>query len=239
MPLLGQRRARWNEPGIVQQDGQRVLSGELQRLEKDRPMNIRHKTQRGASLVGLVAAIIAGGILLGVAVPGVQSTPVGTEVRNEALRLMADIQYARSEAVKRHQAVNLCRSKTAGEGCTGPDCDCVNGLAQRQWDDGWLIYTASSGDAGFSPDTDTLLWVASESPPQITIRANEYFNGWISVDGGSGALDEAGNGLLAVCMNQESTDDMPGMLISVSMSGRPAISKIAPGGECDFPPVVE
>lgn len=199
-------------------------------------MNIRHKTQRAASLVELVAAIIAGGMLLSVTVPGVQSTLVRTEVRNEALRLMADIQYARSEAVKRHVKVNLCRSKTAGNGCTGADCDCVNGLAQRQWDDGWLIYTAPTGDVSFRPDTDTLLWVGSESPPQITIRANEYFNGRISVDGGSGALEEAGNGLLAVCMNQESTDDMPGMLISVSMSGRPAISKIATGGECNFPP---
>jgi len=200
-------------------------------------MNTRHKTQRAASLVELIAAIVVGGILLSVAVPPrIQGAVVHTEVRNEALRLMADIEYARSEAVRRHEAVNLCPSQTAGDLCTGPDCDCVKGLAQRQWDDGWLIYTASTGDAGFSPDADTLLRVASESPPRITIRANEYFNRWISVDGGSGVLDQSDNGMLAVCLNQESTEMVPGMLIYVNLSGRPTMQEIPPGGECDFPP---
>lgn len=194
-------------------------------------------SQHGVSLVELLAAIIVAGILLGVAVPGMQGTLVRSEVRNEAIRLMADIQYARSEAVKRHAAINLCRSKSAGDGCTGADCDCINGLAQRQWDNGWLIYVSSGADTSFVFDTDTLLRTGHASPAQINIRANQTFNRWISVEGGTGALDEAGHGRLAVCMGGESTEDVPGMLISVNLSGRPAISEIPPGGECDFPPV--
>ena len=201
-------------------------------------MIIKYRFQTGMSLIELLAAIVVAGILLGIAAPGIQDTLGRTEVRGEAIRLLADIQYARSEAVKRHAGVNLCRSKTAGDGCTGADCDCVNGLAQRQWDDGWLIYTAPSGEVRFDADADTLLRIAGASPEQITIRANEMFNRWISVDGGTGGLDEIGDGKLAVCMNGESTDAVPGMLVSVSLSGRPNISKIASGGECDFPPVI-
>jgi type IV fimbrial biogenesis protein FimT len=198
----------------------------------------KYRFQNGVTLVEMLAAMVVAGILLGIAIPGIQSTLVRSEIRNEAIRLMADIQYARSEAVKRHSGVNLCRSKTAGDGCTGPDCDCVNGLAQRQWDDGWLIYTADGSDATFDPDADTLLRIGSASPAQITIRANQWFNRWISVDGGTGSLDEAGNGKLAVCMNGESTADAPGMVISVHLSGRPNISKIPVGGDCDYPPVL-
>lgn len=185
---------------------------------------------QGVTLIELLTGIVVLGILLAVAAPGFQASVDQNAVVSEANRIITDIQYARSEAIKRSSPVNLCRSADVTT-CTGPDCACHTGTVAKQYDEGWLMYVASGRDTSFNPDQDTLLRLGQPARSTITIRSDTDLNQWLSVSS-TGALDENGFGLLAVCMNGESTVDVPGRLISIPLTGRPSISKIAPGGSC-------
>lgn len=185
---------------------------------------------RGVTLVELLTGMVIIGVLLALAAPGFETMASSSAVVQEANRIAADIQYARSEAIKRAAPVNICRSKDP-QSCMGPDCTCHTGTNAMQYDEGWLMYVADSRDTSFDPDTHTLLRLGEEARGSITINSDTDLNQWLSVSP-TGALDESGPGELAVCLNGESTEDVPGRLITVALTGRPMITEIPAGGDC-------
>jgi type IV fimbrial biogenesis protein FimT len=185
---------------------------------------------RGVTLVELLTVVIVLGILLVAAAPGFQTMVDRNAVVNEANRLVADIQFARSEAVKRGSPVNICRSSDAAS-CTGDDCACHTGTSAREYTKGWLLYAASGRDTSFDADENTLLRLGNPVQSNVEIYSDSNLNQWLSI-GASGSLDESGEGALAVCMNGESTADVPGRLVTISLTGRPLVKRMAPGADC-------
>ncbi len=185
---------------------------------------------RGVTLIELLTGMVIVGILLALAAPGFETMASNSAVVQEANRIVADIQYARSEAIKRAAPVNLCRSADA-QSCVGADCACHTGTNAQQYDEGWLMYVAGSRDTSFDSDQDTLLRLGEEARGAITINSDTDLNQWLSLSP-TGALDENGPGQLAVCVNGESTEDVRGRLITIALTGRPAITVIPAGGDC-------
>jgi type IV fimbrial biogenesis protein FimT len=56
--------------------------------------------------------------------------------------LVADLQFARSEAIKRNQPVSVCRANASFNGCG----------ADANWENGWIVFEETAGNANGAVD---------------------------------------------------------------------------------------
>jgi type IV fimbrial biogenesis protein FimT len=84
---------------------------------------------RGFTLIELMVTISIMAILLAIAVPSYQSITTDMRMSNEINALLGDINFARSEAVKRGQNISVC-----------PPGLCAAGNANVNWAGGWTVY---------------------------------------------------------------------------------------------------
>lgn len=93
----------------------------------------RHiSSAQGFTLVELIVAISIAAILLAMAVPSYSGSQLNGHLRASANDLIASINLARSEAIKRGTTVTLCASSD-GENCGG------------EWHEGWLVLREADG----------------------------------------------------------------------------------------------
>lgn len=81
----------------------------------------------GFTLVELITTLVIAGVLVSLAAPAMTSFIKNNRLTSQANGLMADLSFARSEAVKQGVAMTVCRSSDA------LNCDA------GAWDAGWLI----------------------------------------------------------------------------------------------------
>jgi type IV fimbrial biogenesis protein FimT len=72
-------------------------------------------------------------ILMAIAVPSFRNASLGSQLSAAANNLLASVQLARSEAIKRNTAVTLCAS------ADGATCAASGG-----WEQGWIIMDAAA-----------------------------------------------------------------------------------------------
>jgi type IV fimbrial biogenesis protein FimT len=83
---------------------------------------------RGFTIVELMVSLIVVGILLGLAVPSFRDAALSSRLTGYANDLVASVQVARSEAIKRNLTVTLCASVNGST--------CAAGVG---WEVGWII----------------------------------------------------------------------------------------------------
>lgn len=168
-------------------------------------------------------------------VPALEKSMQRNAVLREANRLVTDIQFARAQALTRGTVVNLCRSAIT-DACRddAAACGCFAGTGRHQFDRGWLIYTTPRASSPFDPARDTLISLGEPAPKGIVMLANTTMQDGLSL-ARDGSVAEQGAPRISVCVGDESSEDVPGRMITVSMSGKPEISPIAPGAYC-LPP---
>lgn len=196
-----------------------------------------HSYFKGLTMVELLSAMVIAGIFLSIAIPGLESTIATASVRGEASRLLMGIQFARSEAIKRGQFVNMCIADA--EACDVTDlstCICKVDVPAKRYDQGWLVYTAPAANVGFDPDRDTLLWVGLPSGESIVMRSNNIIQFEIGLTPNGNFAGATGEGKIGICFQGESTDGIAGRMLIVRLTGRTELGPIAPGGECDPDP---
>lgn len=115
---------------------------------------------KGFTLIELIIVLILISLLLILAVPAYQALIANSRVTSGVNQLVASINYARSEAIKRQSIVTLCSSQD-GQQCGG------------LWRNGWLIFVdkAATGQITTSnnilrtynalPAGDELIWSGS------------------------------------------------------------------------------
>lgn len=96
-------------------------------------MNIGKNT--GFTVIELMITVGVIDILLTVGLPGLQGTISHIGTNNQAKTLVASLNFARSEAIKRGIPVSVCGSTD------GVDC------AAASWSDGWIVFVDSNSDA--------------------------------------------------------------------------------------------
>ncbi len=90
---------------------------------------------KGFTVIELMIVVGVIGILMAVGLPGLQNTVDRIGINSQVKSLVASLNYARSEAIKRATVVSVCGSSS------GTDC------AAGSWSDGWLVFVDNNGDA--------------------------------------------------------------------------------------------
>ncbi|MFD2425650.1 GspH/FimT family pseudopilin [Ralstonia solanacearum] len=97
---------------------------------------------RGFTLVELVVTIAIVAILVTLAAPSFRSTIQSARTSIEVNSLVNDLQFARSEAIKRGQPVSICVSSD------GATC-LANSSSNNKWQVGWIVFNDVNGSGGW------------------------------------------------------------------------------------------
>jgi len=103
----------------------------------------RHRhAPRGFTLIELIITIALVAVLLGIGVPSLTGMLRDNAIVAITNELVADLQFARSEAIKRNQPVTICRANAALDGC----------VADANWESGWIVFPEAAGAANGALD---------------------------------------------------------------------------------------
>jgi type IV fimbrial biogenesis protein FimT len=111
----------------------------------------RRAYARGMTMIEMLIAVVVMAILMAVAVPSFRNASLGSQLSAAANNLLASVQLARSEAIKRNLEVTLCASAD-GESCAG----------SGGWEQGWITVIKST-------DPDTVLQYQQSLPDRYLI----------------------------------------------------------------------
>ena len=179
-------------------------------------MKFYNQKQCGYTLIELLLTLAVGAVLSGLAVTAFPDLLRSNQMVGDVNSLVGHINLARSEAVKRNQPTALCQtndSQAATPVCNSVDAD---------WDTGWLVFVDDNGDQSF--DGGEFLIGRGEPSGSIEMVVS------------SGELGFAADGFLSsgvmtfwLC-DDRGTDF--GRVLSVSVTGRPEITKDFEGLDC-------
>ena len=148
----------------------------------------------------LMVTLSIAAVVLGIAIPNFSELITSSRLTTSANQLVAALNLARSEAVKRGMSVTV---RKAG----------VN------WEDGWDVFTDIDRDNIFN-GTDALIRTYEGLPANYTLRGNNNFANFIRYDR-DGLSNQPGS--FVICNNSDG-DDFPdantARLIIVNIVGR-------------------
>lgn len=148
----------------------------------------------GFSLLELMVTVAIVAILGTLAAPSFQTLLQANKTRAVAGELLASLNLARSEAMRRGQPVSVCPSSNGSSCATGG----------TDWDRGWIVLVNEDGvSEGSTPAVDAseqVLQVRQDLPTRITVRPNGNFTNGITFLR-TGLVWGLGTGTFAVCAN--------------------------------------
>ncbi|MDP2904117.1 MAG: GspH/FimT family pseudopilin [Methylovulum sp.] len=150
----------------------------------------KHKS--GFTLIELMVSISVAAVVLGIAIPNFAEIIASSRLTTSANELVAALNLARSEAVKRGVSVTVRRVDNSSFTRKDPAAD---------WEDGWDVFTDVNGDGNFDAgDGDTLIRTYAGLPANYTLRGNNNFVSFIRYDR-DGISNQPGS--FAICNNSD------------------------------------
>jgi type IV fimbrial biogenesis protein FimT len=126
------------------------------------------RTDAGFTLVEIATALAIFCILLVLAFPAYQAWLADAELRDEVEALVGELNFARSEAIKENQRVNLC-----------PSVDGVQCAANGRWEAGWMMFADDNHNGARDPG-ERVIRVMAPARAGITVRGNRPVHDYVS-----------------------------------------------------------
>ena len=107
---------------------------------------------RGFTLVELLVVMAISAILIAAAVPSFQSLIASSRASSASGSLLSNLEYARSEAIRRNQNVTVCRTADANapENLLSCSDTAAAGFDGNDWASGWIVFAKAGAGANFS-----------------------------------------------------------------------------------------
>lgn len=119
----------------------------------------------GFTLIELIVGITILGILSSVALPSFMNMIQNNRQASVINAFIADLHFARSEAIKRNSSISLCKSSN------GTGCDIST---DNNWNRGWIVFDDTNSN-GVANANEVVLRVG-EALTQLTLRTTQAFN---------------------------------------------------------------
>lgn len=181
----------------------------------------------GFTMIELLVALAVFAILLAIAVPSFQVVTNINRLAGGANEIMAGLQLARVEAVRRNERVIFCRSDD------GSTCNATVGT----WG-GWLVFADTNADD--TPQADEILRTEAIAP-RLEVQGSASINGvsnaiafrsdGLARDSGGAALL---TGRIGVCIPTVRPDDNARDVL-IGSGGRLAVNSNSQAGLCPVP----
>lgn len=166
--------------------------------------------QQGLNILELMSVLTIAAIVLAIGVPSLTTTIARYNVKAEANRIVASINFARSQAVNKQQSIILERKS----------------ISNNDWSEGWTIFNDSnnSGESSIQAG-DILLRDITTNSTGLSLRANNAGDNYIYFDL-NGRLQDTGDIVIAICTN-DNTDGIDGSQVTIANGiGRVTLSTI-------------
>ena len=161
----------------------------------------------GFTLIELMIVMVIVAIFVTVGVPNFQNLISDNRLSTQTNRIVASLQFARSEALKTGTQVIVCRSTD------GSTCAAGTGTT---WETGWLVYVDADNSNTLNAG-DVVLQSSGSLSSGNTLRAAGAFD--TSITYMPTGLQSLGNGNFRLC-DGYSPDVNQGRSISISTTGR-------------------
>jgi type IV fimbrial biogenesis protein FimT len=187
----------------------------------------KRPTQRGFTLLELIIAIAIAAILITLAVPSFTTFLNSNRVTSQANELLASLQVARMEAIRRNARVIVCASNNAETSPT-PTCSAGN-----TWS-GWVVFSDTNANAAI--DAGEVIKVNALYAPTEADASGNVDNQIIFRSDGF-ARSAAGNlleGTIAICV-PTSTPEENARDVRIDAGSRMGVTKRNGGGSCNAP----
>ncbi len=176
---------------------------------------MRHPSRRGAgfTLVELMVTIAVLAILLAIGIPAFASLIAANRLTSATNELVASLQTARTEAIRRNARVTVCPAAPGATACSG------------DWRDGWMAFVdPTPGNAPAPESANDILLRGGPLPTGLVVVANAPLSSYVSftADGMSKQLDGASLAdILRVCSTSTAlTNDRRVRDLDLIVSGR-------------------
>jgi type IV fimbrial biogenesis protein FimT len=111
--------------------------------------------QRGFTLIELLMVLTVTAVLVTLAAPSFTQLIKSTKISGTVNTFMADLRFARSEAIRLGGTVTMCRSSNPETTtASGPTCGSGSTVG---WESGWIIFRDQNSDATHDYNVDPTL----------------------------------------------------------------------------------
>jgi type IV fimbrial biogenesis protein FimT len=177
---------------------------------------------RGFTLVELAITLTVLGVLMAVAIPSFRMVQNSNRLSAAANDLVASLQAARMEAIRRNGRVVVCGSAD-GATCSGVGTS-----------GGWIVFADADADASVDAGEEIIL--ANAVPAPLTVKANSAVTEGIVMFRSDGMARSKGGQLLTgqirVCMADTiPTDNVRN--VEIGAGGRVRVGRASTAGVCD------
>ncbi len=163
----------------------------------------------GFTLIELIITLTIAGILIAMAAPAMQTFIQNQRLTSQANALVADINIARSEAIKRGSSVTLCSSSSL-TGCS----------ASTQWESGRIVFLDSNGNGAVNTG-DTIIRASQSLEGSNTLRSVGSTTTGITFE--STGITTLGTGVEIAMRLCDSRGQNYGVTVYVNFTGRARI----------------
>jgi type IV fimbrial biogenesis protein FimT len=194
----------------------------MKRFTKHRTDKFGSHSQAGFTLVELIITMAIAAIIMTQAVPAFSTTIKNNRLATETNKLVADINLARSESIKR--GVNLIMCSSTNPSAAAPTC-----ADSATWTTGWLVFADDNASGDFEAANDTLIRIGLGQSAGSSIGFISNANTLTYT--AQGLTTSAATTVVAICDDRGTSF---GRQIQINPTGRPRLVA-SPIGNCTAP----